>query len=291
MRGDTFLLSLVISILLVSHVSAVVINEFVVDPESGLGEWVELFNPANQSIDLTNWTLVMNDTSEELEILETTIPANGYFTLDPAGSQNNDGQILLLDNFNNIIDSVSYGDFDDGNISDNAPDGGADSQSDECLARMPNAQDTDNDSADFQKGPCTYNKENIILGENEQGLEATILGKIVLTILPRWIDFGAVQPGSTNNPSVNGNITFNATGSGTDVRVEITNVTGSPFDTGLRINGDGPKGKFWNLPCTMINNTCTYDLVQAAPTLNVPADFIPGPVQGTIIYTITGPTP
>lgn len=294
----------VLVIFLASSVSAVIINEFTVDPQTdwdhsgsatSSDEWIELYNPSNESLDLTNWTIIINDsasTNATIQLLQGTIQPEGYLVvMKPQGGLNNDGQLHLLNSLVTLIDSVTYGTWDDGNKSDNAPSGGANSVQEECVARIPNGQDTNYDNKDFKKTRCTFQKENGIIPENEQGLNATISGLIKLKILPRWLEFGTLQPASTNNPALNGPITFNATGSGTNVSVEITEILGSPFAEGLKIDGHNATGSNWLMACKSTKSACTFDIKSAVPTLDVPEDAAPGPVQGSIVYTISGPTP
>ncbi|MBU0760248.1 MAG: lamin tail domain-containing protein [Nanoarchaeota archaeon] len=287
--------ALALLVILSTFSSAVVINEFTVDPQTDWDkdgsisttkdEWFELFNDGNTTIDLTNWTVFLNDNTNATEFLEGTILPGEYLTiLNPEGSQSNDGQLILYNSLDQLIDSVTYGDWDDGNESDNAPDGNANDYTDECLSRMPNAQDTDNDKNDFIKTRCTYGSENGITPPNEQSLLVTIAGRIVFDILPRQLNFGIVQPGSTDNPALNGPIIFNVTGSEQDVNVEITNVTGYPFEDGLRIDNNPALGSHWFIPYTS-------PIVNATPTLDVPEEAPPGQAEGTIVYTVTGPTP
>ena len=149
----------------------VVINEFVVDPQTdwsgnnqttqGTDEWFELYNNGSTNIDLTGWILSLVDSSPANETLSGTIYAGEFFTiLNPSGSQNMDGQIILYDNQSNVIDNVTYDDWNDGNTSDNAPTGNSNDISDECLARSPNGYDTDVDSNDWVQQNCTYNTTN-----------------------------------------------------------------------------------------------------------------------------------
>ncbi|MBU0978108.1 MAG: lamin tail domain-containing protein, partial [Nanoarchaeota archaeon] len=255
------------------------------------------FNPSNQTIDLTNWTIVMNDSTSNstpysVETLLGTINSGHYkVILNPEGSLNNNGQIMLYNNLGQLIDSVTYGAWDDGNLLDNAPDGNADSYLDECLARIPNGQDTNIDSVDFIKTECTYGLENIILLPNEQTIGVIIAGKIVFKVFPRNLDFGIVQQSSTNNSALNGPITFDVNGSTTDVNVEITNVTGFPFEEGLKIDGHNALGSSWLLICLLNQGECNFNPVWAFPTLDVPEDAQPGNNKGTITYTVTGPPP
>jgi len=153
-----------------NETNQILINEFVVDPQTnwngvgGIGtqdEWFELYNPQPIHIDLTNWTLLLIDSGTSTEILDGIIPALGYLLiLDPEGSQSNDGRLELYDADSQLVDVVTYGDYDDGDISDNAPDGNSQDLTDECLARVPNGVDTDVDADDFMKTLCTQGFEN-----------------------------------------------------------------------------------------------------------------------------------
>ena len=156
-------------------VGDIFINEFTVDPQTdwdssgsttSSDEWFELYNGGGSDVDLSNWKIVLNDTSDEEKILAGNISAGGFFViLNPIGSQNNEGQLVLYDNFGTEIDRVAYDDFDDGNISDNAPDGNANNVNNECLSRIIDGQDTNVDSVDFQKGKCTFNSTNNLTEE------------------------------------------------------------------------------------------------------------------------------
>lgn len=285
----------VIILLLTSLSSAIVINEFVTDPQTdwdkngnvstSKDEFIELFNPENETIDMTNWTLLMNDTSPAIQYLNGSIRSGGYkIYLDPTGTMNNDGQILLFNPEGNLIDSITYGNLNDGNISDNAPTGNADSFSDECLARIPNGQDTNLDSADFIKTECTYNLENRVILPNEQNIEVTIVGGVTFYVLPRNLEFGLVSPGSSNNNATNGPIILNITGSMEDAQVEITEVLGTPFNQGLKIDGIQALGKLWRI-------YQEHPITTAVPTLDVPQQTQPGNKKGTIVYTVTGIPP
>ena len=151
--------------------SQIVINEFVVDPEQdwdnsgttnqGSDEWFELYNKGKKPIDLTGWTLSLIDTTPVTEPLSGIINPGEYVViLNPAGQQNIDGRIELIDSQGNVVDAVSYGDFDDGNVSDNAPSGSAQSAKNECLARNPDGHDTNQDNLDFIKEECTFGASN-----------------------------------------------------------------------------------------------------------------------------------
>ncbi len=102
--------------------SPVFVNEFIVDPVAGGSEWIELYSPSETAFSIYGWTL------EEGSGTKTTLQGNiggenHYFAIPKSnGALNNSGDIIILrDATDAIAHSVTYGDWDDGNISDNAP--------------------------------------------------------------------------------------------------------------------------------------------------------------------------
>ncbi|MEN9626536.1 MAG: hypothetical protein RL557_864 [archaeon] len=166
------LVALLLIVALIPFIAAnVVINEFAVDPqtdwdESGGApgtddEFIELYNDGALPVNVTGWTLSLIDTTPESQILSGIIPAGGFLVIqNPTGIQNNDGQIILSDLTLTVVDSVTYGTHNDGNVADNADDGNSAGVSDECLARMPNGVDTGVDMNDFVKIACTFEGNN-----------------------------------------------------------------------------------------------------------------------------------
>ncbi len=153
-------------------------------------EWLELFIK-NNNINLSNGWIKCIDISPFEGDLNNNLSqsafdfsvysgngnfasaSNGAFLVlgnpDGAAANNNDVRIELYDGnpavAANLIDVVTIGQYDDGNISDNAPDGGvsdgnASSPADEVIARIPNGIDTDNDANDFMKKSATIGKNN-----------------------------------------------------------------------------------------------------------------------------------
>lgn len=295
-----FLLLFITQLCLVK--ATVLINEFVVDPQTdwnnnsaisdGSDEWIELFNDGTSAVNLSGWEILFVDTSNETQILNVTISPNGHFViLNPPGSQNNDGQLILKNSLGEIADKVTYGNWNDGNVSDNAPTGNANNQTDECLARFPDGADSNVDSTDFVKTACTYGASNSGASEpssNQQGLNVTISGVVVFGVFPRSLEFGLVQPGSINNLALNGPIIFDVNGSTTSVNVEITNVTGFPFENGLKIDGAQALGASWFFNCVMTSQGCAFSAQNAVPTLDIPNEAPAGNNQGTITYTVSG---
>lgn len=95
------------------------INEIMAVPVSPEKEWVELFNATDQPIDLTDWSL--GEGAGQKTKLFGVIEPMGYLVFDKS-SLNNDGDLVALkDPSGAVIDQVSYGTWDDGNMSDNAP--------------------------------------------------------------------------------------------------------------------------------------------------------------------------
>ncbi len=142
------------------------VNEFTVDPQTdwdssgtvgSSDEWFEIYNPMSYDIDLTGlgWTLSLEDSTSEVQALTGLVPADGYLViLNPTGVQNNDGAVRIINEFGNVVDEISYGSFGTG------PNGNSNNVNDECISRVPNGIDTDNDAIDFVKQACTYGSSN-----------------------------------------------------------------------------------------------------------------------------------
>lgn len=126
-----------------------VINEFYSNPATGEIEWIELFNNQPSVLSLSGYT-IEDGTGLQKNLDDYSIPANGYLILakgiDFSFTLNNAGDIIILRNHGISNDQVTYGNWNDGNIVDNAP-APALGQS---AARIPNGNDTNVDSADFQ---------------------------------------------------------------------------------------------------------------------------------------------
>jgi cysteine-rich repeat protein len=102
----------------------VVINELVSDPSDGETEWLEIYNKSNTEINLTGW--IVEDGSGAKTALSGTLGTDGttrFLVLEkPKGNLNNAGDIIFLrDQTGRLIDQVAYGQWDDGNLDNNAP--------------------------------------------------------------------------------------------------------------------------------------------------------------------------
>ena len=126
----------------------VVINEFVSDPTDGGNEWVELYNRTSRYIDLTNFTLEEGSGAVTTLTggLGADLSSRYAMVYEPKGSLNNEGDIIILKYQSTIIDQVTYGNWADGTLSDNAPK----AQDPNAVGRMPDGLDSNNDSIDFR---------------------------------------------------------------------------------------------------------------------------------------------
>src|SRR3989344_6653763 len=119
-----------------------------------------------------------------------------------------------------------------------------------------------------------------VLGAIDQGVNATVNENISILITPSVVEFGAIIPGSSNVCANNGPISFDATGSNTNVTINVTSVTSIPFGNGLKFDGTNPVGQVFNQNCDVVSEVCTYTPVNTTPTLNVPVGTPIGPKIG-----------
>ncbi|MEK7606925.1 MAG: lamin tail domain-containing protein [Patescibacteria group bacterium] len=123
-----------------------VINELVADPVLGSNEWIELFNKTANSFDISGFK-IYDGSGSAIATLAGSIPAGGFFVVDISSSKlNNSGDVVTFQNASSVaIDTMTYGDWDDGDVSNNAPS--ADDPN--SIARIGSSQDTGNDAQDF----------------------------------------------------------------------------------------------------------------------------------------------
>ncbi len=155
-----------------NNLGDVLINEFVSDPADNEVEWIELYNKTSQEIDLTGWWL--EDGSKAKTNLTGSLglsDLNRYKIIDkPSGNLNNSGDLIVLhDSAGKIIDQVVYGNWPDGNLSDNAPV----AHDPESLARKFDGYNTFNNANDFAVTlEPTKGSSNLIQAEDEVSQEA-----------------------------------------------------------------------------------------------------------------------
>jgi hypothetical protein len=155
--------------------SDIVINEFVPDPIDGEEEWIELYNNTDKEIDLTGFYI--EEGSGAQTFLNGKIFPKGFFVIEKIkGYLNNSGDIIFLkDPSGRIIDKVTYGNWDDGNLTDNAPT----TKDPYSIARIFDGKDTNVDNLDFKIGKPTKGAPNQILS-----IENFVSGIVINEILP-----------------------------------------------------------------------------------------------------------
>jgi hypothetical protein len=155
--------------------SDIVINEFVPDPIDGEEEWIELYNNTDKEIDLTGFYI--EEGSGAQTFLNGKISPKGFFVIEKIkGYLNNSGDIIFLkDPSGRIIDKVTYGNWDDGDLTDNAPT----TKDPYSIARIFDGKDTNEDNLDFKIGKPTKGAPNQILS-----IENFVSGIVINEILP-----------------------------------------------------------------------------------------------------------
>jgi len=149
------------------EVGDIVINELVSDPADNEVEFVELYNTTPDDINLADWYL--KEGSESKTTLAGTIESHSFFVIEkPKGNLNNGGDIVtLFDPSDKKIAAVTYGNWDDGNTSDNAP--AADDPL--SISRHTDGEDTGTDADDFRLTTTITKGEENIITKNDQARE------------------------------------------------------------------------------------------------------------------------
>lgn len=194
----------------------VVINEVITDPQQDWGasnffdpspggtgnsddEWIELYI-ATDNLDLTNWTIEMNDGTDVSGNLAAggafnqsnyrsltggflnNTKAGDYLILgDPSsGMMNSVGglTVILKDGSGGTIDQVTIATGSGTGFS-----GSASSTTDESVARIPNGSDTDVDATDFVKTRAT-------LGESSTPSGTVVINEVVTDPFTDWSSGG-----------------------------------------------------------------------------------------------------
>jgi hypothetical protein len=87
---------------------------------------------------------LIDTTPEEYVFGEVIVPPGGFFVVqNPRGAQNDNGRIELRNNLDELVDAVTYGNWDDGSGQPSGiPDGNASGLPDESLSRIPDGNGT-----------------------------------------------------------------------------------------------------------------------------------------------------
>jgi hypothetical protein len=223
----------------------VVINEIAIDSVLGTGgtddDWIELFNPTSQAVDLSTWSIQKSSAAGETfarQALSGSIPAGGHYLIvkdDPATNQTlkdaadqlvaasfdlSSNNIIFLVNDNvtiaspsdaNIVDMVGYG---TASFYETAPAVNPDEA--KSIARVPEGVDTNNNANDFDliDVPTPQNSQS-------QGGTTNMSGTVLLTVSA---DASPVQ----NLTPVSADLVFQVNGAGNaKINYGLTNLYGS----------------------------------------------------------------
>ena len=107
----------------------IVINEIMPNPNGSTPEWVELYNPTPQDIEISGMWLddIAGGGASPIQVpASTTITAGGYWTLDTSNVFNNGGDDvrLLLPDGSTVVDSYTFGSSAKNRSWYRTPDGG-----------------------------------------------------------------------------------------------------------------------------------------------------------------------
>jgi hypothetical protein len=87
---------------------SVVINEFLSHPSSG-NDWIELYNPTDSEIDISNWKAVDSASTMKTFSSGTIIEPYGFYTFEVSNRLNNNGDnIIIKDKDDNTVDQKDY---------------------------------------------------------------------------------------------------------------------------------------------------------------------------------------
>jgi hypothetical protein len=191
---------------IINNVNNVVINEFLINPNhdwnndgiiNSLDQWIELYNPTDYAINISNWTISTKTVNARIF---GVVPSKSYLHFINFSSLSQDDFISLKNSAGLLVDNVSYGNYNDGNISNNAPNPiiGL------SVGRKIDGYDTDKDNVDFTQMQPTLGTEN----QNNLSCEITDL-KAYYTengILLKWNYTGNAEQ---FNIYYSQNLTFN----------------------------------------------------------------------------------
>jgi hypothetical protein len=246
----------------------IVINEVSIDSVSGTGgtedDWVELYNPTDEVVDVSGWSVQKtagSGGSLVKVILSGAIQARGYLLIVRNGVATNQelissadflasnsfslssgNTVYLLNNNDdldslsdpNIVDMVGFGQtyFYEGSAFPSIPEG-------KSIARVPDGEDTNKNSIDFQvqnESTPTSAKDSAA-GNNENGLGGTVLLTATLDAAPiRNIASNGAQVVFSINTVGNAQVKYGPTssyGSATNLESVAANVSKTVSLSGL----------------------------------------------------------
>jgi hypothetical protein len=131
---------------------SVVVNEMELNPPEGGTDWVEIYNPGNESVDISGWTVTITDNSWVGKFPSvstgTIIPAQGFYVFNGQPSWNHEfgGYATLTMASGEIADKTATRKDSLGN--------------DFTYGRHPDGYDTNTDG-DWGLGSATKGKSNV----------------------------------------------------------------------------------------------------------------------------------
>ena len=131
---------------------SVVVNEMELNPPEGGADWVEIYNPGNESVDISGWTVTITDNSWVGKFppvsAGTIIPAQGFYVFNGQSSWNHEdgGYATLTMASGEIVDKTATRKDALGN--------------DFTYGRHPDGYDTNTDG-DWGLGSATKGKSNV----------------------------------------------------------------------------------------------------------------------------------
>lgn len=115
MSGTALMLSMAAALLalLAGPAASVVINEMELNPPEGDVDWIEIYNPDNQSVDISSWTAEITDGSWtgsfEAVPAGTILPPGGYYVFNGQATWDHDdgGYATLYSASGEIMDRTA----------------------------------------------------------------------------------------------------------------------------------------------------------------------------------------
>lgn len=124
----------------------IVINEVYPSPEAGESEWIELYNPTPNEINLSLYTIKDKAGHTFSDLAGMTIKSEDYSVVYDDKILNDGGDTIFLQEDSTTVDQVIYD-----NTSQYAPL----PSKGKSISRVPNGSDSDNDASDFQRVKTT----------------------------------------------------------------------------------------------------------------------------------------
>jgi len=152
LTSKAFYLATALMILSLSAAASIVINEMELNPPDGGVDWVEIYNPDNESVDISGWMAEITDGSWVGKFpavpVGTILPGKGFYVFNGQSSWNHDngGHATLYSTSGEVVDKTA-------NRQDTM-------NNDFTYGRHPDGYDTNTDG-DWGLGSATKGKSNV----------------------------------------------------------------------------------------------------------------------------------